>query len=343
MHFLVILLFPFTLLYDLITRFRNHLYNIGYKRSFSFETNVISVGNLTVGGTGKTPMVEYIIRALQEKFKLATLSRGYGRKTKGFRIGGHDDTARTIGDEPFQILKKFSDVNVIVCEDRALAIPFILSEKPDTEVILLDDAYQHRSVKPDLNILLTDFNLPFYNDFILPSGRLRESRLGAKRADIIVITKCPDSISESQQKRIIDEVHKYNSEAEIFFTGIRYGDFKSFGTDDQLKDKLIAFSGIAKPDLFVNYLKSHYNLTEHIGFKDHYEYTQKDVSKLVNKLDTGSSLVTTEKDMVKLIKPEFEDLIKGASLFYLPIEAYFIKDGKRFDTLVRNPILKYSN
>lgn len=342
MSFLAIILFPFSVLYDLITRFRNHLYNIGYKRSFSFETNVIAVGNLSVGGTGKTPMVEYLIRLLKSEHKITTLSRGYGRKTKGFILATEKDNADSIGDEPFQMYKKFEDINVVVCEDRALAIPFILSEKAETEIILLDDAYQHRSVKPGLNIMLSDYSKPFYSDFVLPSGRLRESRKGAERADIIIVTKCPYQLDAGEQQKISAEVMRYNQRADIYFTSIKYGALQSVQSSTSPGSKLLAFSGIAKPQLFIDHLKSQYDLVKHIDFKDHHNYSERNIKELVSMLTPGVSLVTTEKDMVKLIKPEFRQLMNDLSIFYLPIEAYFLKDGRRFDDQIQKSIRKYS-
>ncbi|MBK5280267.1 MAG: tetraacyldisaccharide 4'-kinase, partial [Bacteroidia bacterium] len=175
-----ILLFPFTLLYDGITRFRNHLYNIGYSHSFRFEIPVIGVGNLNVGGSGKTPMIEYLVRLFMANRQIAILSRGYGRVTRGLRFAKESETARTFGDEPLQFFRSFQGkVNVVVCEDRAFAIPNILQEHPQTDLILLDDSFQHRSVNPQLNILLTEYAAPFYQDFLMPFGKLREARIGS--------------------------------------------------------------------------------------------------------------------------------------------------------------------
>ncbi|MEM9858849.1 MAG: tetraacyldisaccharide 4'-kinase [Bacteroidota bacterium] len=343
MGFLAILLLPFSAIYDLVTRFRNHLYNIGYKSSFSFQTNVIAVGNLSVGGTGKTPMVEYIIRLLSEKFQITTLSRGYGRKTKGYIMATSDDSASSIGDEPYQFYHKFQKIHVAVCEDRALGIPFILGDRPNTEIIILDDAFQHRSVKPQLNIMLTDYKRPFYDDFVLPSGRLRESRRGSGRADIIVVTKCPEGITHSEMDVITQKIKTYNYEAAVFFAGIKYGSLTAFKGSSELKSTVTAFSGIAKPQPFIDHLKAKYSLTAHIDFKDHYDYTIKDIQKLLTQLDQNSSLVTTEKDMVKLLQPTFREYLSNKSVYYLPIETYFIKDGKRFDAIIQNSISEYSN
>ncbi|MEL7146090.1 MAG: tetraacyldisaccharide 4'-kinase, partial [Bacteroidota bacterium] len=228
------LLFPFAVLYDLITRLRNHLYNIEYYKSFEFQTNVISVGNLTVGGTGKTPMIEYLIRLLRDQYGLATLSRGYGRKTRGFLQGDFDQTkVHDIGDEPFQYLLKFHDkVGIFVGEERAWAIPGILMERPGTEVILLDDAYQHRTVLPSLSILMTRYDRLFSADFLMPMGRLREARKGASRADAVVVSKCPFNFDE---KAIIEDIRKYIAPSiPVFFTSVAYGAAMSFWDSSSL-------------------------------------------------------------------------------------------------------------
>jgi tetraacyldisaccharide 4'-kinase len=194
--------------YDGITALRNTLYDRSYKPSTRFALPVISVGNLAVGGTGKTPMVEYLIRLLAPEFQLATLSRGYGRKTKGFRIAGAADTAATLGDEPYQLYKKFSpQVEVTVGEERAYAIPMILQERETIQAIILDDAFQHRSVTPGFSILLTEYGNPFFNDYVLPVGRLREAKSGADRADMVVVTKCPPHTSEDEMMAFENHIH----------------------------------------------------------------------------------------------------------------------------------------
>jgi len=336
MSFLGIILYPFTLLYDLATRFRNHLFNIGYKKSFEFDRAVIAVGNLSVGGTGKTPMVEYLIKLLNTSHTITTLSRGYGRKTKGFKIATDEDDHTTIGDEPKQFQNKFSDITVAVGEERAVAIPFILAEKPDTDLIILDDAYQHRYVKPNFNILLTPFNKPFYEDFVLPSGRLRESRNGATRADAIIITKCPDHISDDNMTFMKNKVSQY-SKAPVYFTYTSYQNpehvFYPANTD--WNDNVILFSGIASSYHLRNYLIDEFNLLEEIQFRDHHDYSTKDIKKIVEVFNSLSHskkcIVTTEKDMVRLQKPEFRELLENIPVFYIPIEVRFVKDGKNFD------------
>ncbi|MEO1050109.1 MAG: tetraacyldisaccharide 4'-kinase [Bacteroidota bacterium] len=335
-----ILLFPFAVLYDIATRFRNHLYNIEHKRSFEFDTNVISVGNLAVGGTGKSPMVEYLIRLLKDKYKVATLSRGYGRRSRGFRIAGEEDSSKTLGDEPYQFYEKFKhEVHVTVGEERALAIPQILFEREDTEVIILDDAYQHRTVKPGLSILLTEYQQPFYDDYVMPAGRLRESRRGAKRADIVVVTKCPKDVSPDSFIDYRKHIQHYTgNDTLIAFAGIKYHEpVRLFGTVEW-NSRVLLFSGIAKSHLLKEYVSSNYDLIEHKVYGDHYAYSVREAEKIRDWYETHRAndavILTTEKDMVKLLDPEVKALLEDLPLFYLPIETYFIDNGRAFDERV---------
>lgn len=341
MILLRILLFPFACLYYLITQVRNRLYEQGLKPSIQFEIPVLSVGNLAAGGTGKTPMVEYLIRRLKETYRVATLSRGYGRKTKGIRIAGPSDDASTLGDEPFQFYKKFGSViTVAVGEERALTIPVILQEHSDTEIILMDDAFQHRQVRPGFSVLLTDYNRPFYEDFLLPAGRLRESRSGAKRADVIVVTKCPAEISNNEMTVIERAIRRY-TERPVFFTGIRYVDPMPFmNTRRKITQDVILMTGIANSAPLEQHIRQHYNLMKHISFRDHHAYSLKDLESLhaILKVSPGTSILTTEKDMVKIDVPQFQKIVAELPLFYLPIEIDFIKNGEDFDEIVLNMI-----
>ena len=339
-----ILLYPFTVFYDLVTRFRNHLYDIEYKRSFQFETNVIGVGNLTVGGTGKTPMVEYLIRLLDDKYRIATLSRGYGRKTRGFHIAGSQDSATTLGDEPMQFHLKFKNkVRVAVGEERADAIPNILFEFPDNQVIILDDAYQHRPVRPDLNILLTDYYRPFFRDYVLPSGRLREARKGARRADIIVVTKCPPSVDTQAWE---ESIRSYASPGVLIaFSAIRYGEPVPVRHAQTLNNRVLLVTGIAHAEGLVSFVKEKYQLLDHLRYKDHHYYSRKDIEKIKSLFTRHSgenlSVITTEKDMVKLRDPALVGYMADLPLFYLPIETVFIKNGKAFEEKVLSSLKQY--
>lgn len=338
MNLFTLLLYPLAVLYDTATRIRNYLFDIGYKRSFEFDTRVVSVGNLTVGGTGKTPMIEYLIRLLKSQYNISTLSRGYGRKSKGFKLASSEDSAKTIGDEPYQFFHKFEDIHVAVGEERAVAIPFILAERPKTELILLDDAFQHRPVKPNFSILLSDYHRPFYNDYLLPAGRLREARKGASRADVVVITKCPESLAEDEQMTISNEVQKYTT-APVYFSHTEYGSLTPvFSTDSVSSLHVILFSGLASSKHFSKYVRSKYQVIEEVSFGDHHDYTITDIENLValkkKHLNKDVCFVTTEKDMVKLLSPEIKSVFSSNAVFYLPIETKFLKDGQNFDTMV---------
>ena len=340
---LKIFLYPFAALYDGITRFRNHLYDIGHTPSFEFETFVISIGNLSVGGTGKTPMAEYLIRLLTDSKNVTTLSRGYGRKTKGLRFASTHDSAATLGDEPFQFYLKFKEkINVTVAEDRAFAIPHILHEYPDTEIILMDDAYQHRSVRPQLSVLLTDYWNPFYSDMVLPAGRLREARSGAKRADVLVVTKCPPNLDEATRNRIATEAQKYAPGKPVFFGAIKYAAPIPFGKPVELTKQVILVTGIAKAETLIAYVEANFTLIKHFYFTDHHSYTKNDLTKILEvqkKAGAEVCIVTTEKDMTKLIDAQFKDYISSAPWYYLPMESYFLKDGQKFDDFISDSIV----
>jgi tetraacyldisaccharide 4'-kinase len=309
-----------------------------FKASASYEIPIISVGNLVVGGSGKTPMVEHLIRILQSNYKLATLSRGYGRKTKGFRITNAADTAATVGDEPFQIYKKFSDtVHVAVGEDRALAIPMLLHELPETQVIIMDDAYQHRRVVPGFSILLTTYERPFYEDNVLPLGRLREGPEGANRADMVVVTKCPPHIGEEEMMHVENNIRKFSAKP-VYFTKIRYADPIAFGDATKpFSSRVVLVTGIANSHVLAEHVQHTYSLIKHFDFRDHYEFTADDLQRFKDFVSQGAepmSILTTEKDSVKLLRAELAPMVKQLPIFYLPIETEFVRNGKDFDTLV---------
>jgi tetraacyldisaccharide 4'-kinase len=244
-----------------------------------------------------------------------------------------------------QFYKKFSqDISVVVGEERALAIPTLLFEKPDTQVILLDDAYQHRKVTPDLNILLTDYNRPFYEDTVLPGGRLRESRAGAKRADVIIVSKCPKNLEEQKRNEITSKVKKYSSAlAPVFFTGISYIEPRSvFGNSVETIKKIILFSGIAKAGGLKTEVEKNYELLMFFEYSDHHDYASSDFKKMADyytaNYKEGLALLTTEKDMVKIIAHPQRELLENLPLYYLPIEVFFLKDKDKFDGLILNSL-----
>jgi len=332
------ILFPFAVLYDLVTNVRNVLYERGYQPSTSFDIPVISVGNLAVGGTGKTPMIEYLIRLLTPPYHIATLSRGYGRNTRGFRIASENETSSTLGDEPLQLFKKFgSKVTVSVAEERVLGISQLVDEHPDIDVILLDDAFQHRRVRPLFQILLTDFNRPFYADYLLPMGRLRESRRGVDRADIVIVTRSPLDLREDQMMKIEDEVRNYTMKP-VFFSTVRYGTPLGFeGTTVPIAGKVILLTGIADAQHIETYVKQHFTMIKHFEFSDHHAYDTAELKKICTFARSAqASVITTEKDAVKLDSPVFRATLAGTPFFYLPIQTEFLKNGKEFDEMVLN-------
>jgi tetraacyldisaccharide 4'-kinase len=341
MTFLQTVLFPFSVLYASVTSLRNTLYDRGLKPSIGFEIPVIIVGNLTVGGTGKTPMIEYLVRLLKNDYTVATLSRGYGRSTKGFRMGTTADSAQTLGDEPYQFFRKFSPgVSVAVGEDRAFSIPNILQENEAVQVILLDDAFQHRRVRPSFNVLLSDYNRPFYEDYVLPSGRLRENRSGASRADVVIVTKCPAAISNERMESIAASIQKYTDKP-IFFSTIAYALPIPFGnTKDTPSKRVIVVTGIAKSAPFIEYVSTQYDIVEHIQFPDHHAYTARDVARIKKSLAKfpDASVLTTEKDWVKWLSPEQKQSAEEIPFFYIPITLEFVKGGEKFDALIRQAV-----
>lgn len=336
-----VILFPFAILYNLITRFRNHLFNIGYTPMFDFDVNTIVVGNLSVGGTGKTPMVGYLLEKLKSDYPTATLSRGYGRKSKGFLLAHGEVTPREIGDEPYLFYKRYGqEVIVSVGEDRAYAIPAVLYEAPKTQLILLDDGFQHRTVKAGMNVLLTRFDRPFYDDFVLPSGHLRESRSEAKRADVIVVTKCPVDLDEVVKGHVRSRIRKY-ADATIYFTTVAYQKPLPFRNEmliDKIPIKYVVVTGIAKNDDFVAYCQATFTVAEVLTFPDHHTYTTKDLGRIAAELSPEIGLLTTEKDWVKL---ENAESLQGFACYYVPIEVVFLEEEPKFLEEVKNSLKEY--
>ena len=344
---LTFLAFPLAAAYGAVTGLRNRLYNSGLRRSTRFTVPVISVGNLSAGGTGKTPHIEYLLRLLNGTYKTAVLSRGYKRKTTGFLQAGPNASAESIGDEPMQFYTKFGSHTVVaVCADRAEAIPRILFENEGTEVILLDDAFQHRRVSPGLNILLTDYAAPFWRDYILPAGMLRESRAGAIRASCIIITKCPPSLSLAEQNQLKQEAARYAAAGTpIFFSGFRYAAPVSLYNPLPLGlnpgQNVLLFAGLARPKPFQHYANETFSVRGSRFFADHYAYSPSDLAQLAaeaNQSAPGTALLCTEKDAVKLQNPEMQQALAGVPLYYLPVEVYFLVGGPEFDELVKQYI-----
>jgi len=331
-NWIKVILTPFSWLYGFITVLRNLLYDQGFKVSEKAPQFTISVGNLTVGGTGKTPVVEYLTKLLAQKKQLAILSRGYGRKTKGLVIADNSSTASDIGDEPLQYFSKFGkNIVVAVCEKRISGAHAIYERYPDRSVLLLDDAFQHRGIQRQINILLNDFNRPFYKDLPFPAGRLRETRSGAKRADIIIVTKAPDHLGHEEKNEIRKSIGSYaRFGTPVFFSSIRYSEPLGFSRAPVLLKNVIIVAGIANPVPFTAYLRSRYHVMKEIIFPDHYNYTARDLEDLIKYVKNDTFVLTTEKDMVKL-KPLAEKSGVTDCFAYIPMEINFGADTEAFD------------
>lgn len=344
MTFLRLLLLPISLIYLLVTWLRNLLYDWGVFKSKTFTIPVISVGNLEVGGSGKTPLLEYLIQLLKEEFKLATLSRGYGRKTKGFRWVKPDENYLQSGDEPHQLKQKFPDISVAVCEDRVYGIEQI---ENDHQLILMDDAYQHRAVKLGLSILLFDYHQLKKPKILLPAGNYREAFSGKKRANIFMVTKCPEDIS-IPEKEELKKILKPLSEQSIFFTAIGYDDqlphvFKEeyLGINVINKEtQILLLTGIAKSAPLVQHLKSYTQHIIHHAYPDHHQFSQKNMLKLVQdfaQLKTENKLIlTTQKDAVRLKADEFKNLLVDLPIYQWPIKVKFEENKEEeFNHLIK--------
>lgn len=338
------LLFPFAFLYDIITSFRNYLYdnNIGFFKQNTFDVFTISVGNLAVGGTGKTPHVEYLIKLLHQKFKIATLSRGYGRKTKGIIIADNESTANDIGDESMQYLSDFyPKIHVAVGEERSVAIPNILHNHPETQIVLLDDAFQHRKVKPNINILITDYNKPFFRDYIMPMGLLRERRSNAKRADIVIVSKCPADIDYKMEYYKMKMKKYVRNKTPILFTSLKYQNpihILDQNITLNSNSEILLVSGIANPKTLIEYVNANFKLIKHIEFPDHHNYSNTDFAKIFSEFNhinsNNKAVLTTKKDIMKWKNSDISRHLSNIDVFYLPVEIFFIQNEKFFQNYI---------
>ena len=322
------ILIPIVPVYHIVTWLRNYFYDKGIFESKSYNFPVICVGNLSVGGTGKTPMIEYLIRILQNNYKVAVLSRGYKRKSKGFHLASKTTKVEDVGDEPFQFYSKFENVFVAVDSNRQNGISE-LRKQVNPNIILLDDAFQHRKVKAGFNILLSTYDNLFAHDMLLPTGDLREPKKGADRADIIVVTKCPENVSEAKKQDILNAINP-NENQVIFFSSIIYSRMLKSLDDEIELDSLIdteftLVTGIANAKPLVNYLKSQKFSFEHLNFGDHHDFTSEEIERIQSK----KLVITTEKDYMRL-KKRVEN-----NLYYLPIEVK-LNDQEMFDSIIKN-------
>ncbi len=335
-----IFLFPFSVLYGLIIIARNFLFNKKVFKSVEFNLPIICVGNLSTGGTGKSPMVEYLIRLLKDDYKMATPSRGYKRKTKGYALAQAHTTALEIGDEPMQFHTKFPEVAVAVGEQRIEAVPQLLHDRPDIQVIILDDAFQHRQIAAGLNIILTECNNLFTRDFFLPTGDLRDQQSSYKRAQIIVVTKCADTLSLREKAMIVDEIDPL-PEQEVFFTSIEYETPYHIITKEQRainnNDEVMLVCGIANPRPLKNYLHEKVETYTEFLYSDHHIFTIDDLEEINKRLRSIEAekkiILTTEKDAVRLMK--FHNELLHVPMYVLPVQHCFLfGEGEQFNEKV---------
>lgn len=344
------LLLPFSWIYWLITYFRNSMFDSGKLQSTSFDVPIISVGNITVGGTGKTPLTEHIISLLSGVSSIALLSRGYGRKSKGVIIADEKSTYEQIGDEPMQMKIKFPKLTVCVAEKRVDGANALLNLANPPEIILLDDAFQHRYIKPGFSILVTDYYRPMWLDFVFPAGNLRESRRGASRADAVVVSKCPKNLSFDEAK-LIEKKLNINSRQKLFFTSIDYEEPTSMNSqkrdfaEELLKygNRLTAVAGIGNPRPFFKKASMYSENLKILKFKDHHNFTERDIDKIriasINENNEKSLILTTEKDAVRLSSLSVLGDDLAERIWYIPIspKIMFEKEGE-FENMIKNYI-----
>ncbi|MCC6461012.1 MAG: tetraacyldisaccharide 4'-kinase [Saprospiraceae bacterium] len=348
--FIRILLLPLALLYGLGVGLRNLLYRIGLLRSVRFNLPVISVGNLSVGGAGKSPHIEYLLRWLDQHIQVAVLSRGYGRKTEGYRPVSVIDTVEQAGDEPLQFKRKFPDIAISVSESRALGVPELVKRNPETQCVLLDDAFQHLAVTPGLNILLTEFNRPFTRDWLLPAGRLREGRFEYRRADVIIVTKCPPDFGARQRVDMLREIDPYPRQ-KVFFSRYRYGLPYDLLRPDvrrplDLQTDVLLVSAIANTEYLLQYLSGTVHSVQALEYSDHHYFDEADLNTVLRRLDAMPSqrkiILTTEKDATRLELHQGFLWKNELPVWVLPVEVEFCdNDEPEFQAEVKRFMLDF--
>lgn len=335
-------LYPFSLVYHAVTAVRNWFYDWGIFKSTRFRTPIIGVGNLSVGGSGKSPMVMYLAKLLTNRYRTGVLSRGYGRKSKGYVVVNYDSDFTQVGDEAMQLFHRFKNrVVIAVCESRVFGAKKLISDM-ELDTLILDDSYQHRAIKAGFNILLTDFYTPYFKDFILPAGDLRESRGGASRADIIVVTKCPPDLEESKKKEYLVKI-KPKSHQKVFFSSIRYDEnlhsMQAMMPLEQIADyQVLLITGIANPKPFLQKISQYTNRVKHLKYRDHYEFRTDDISRIskeYQQLGEKKIIITTEKDFTRLRGFEYF----SEKLFYLPINLE-IDRKEEFNEIIEQYVTK---
>ncbi len=348
-----IITYPLSVIYGSIVSLRNVLFNCHVLKSTLFNLPVISVGNITVGGTGKTPHIEYLIRLLKDDVKVSVLSRGYKRKTKDFLLASKNTQPKDIGDEPFQMYTKYPEIPVAVDRKRVHGIEELQKRIPGLKAVLLDDAYQHRYVTPGISILLIDYYRPVFKDYLLPFGDLREKRREIKRANIVIITKCPSALKPIEKRLWIKELHLYPYQV-LYFTTFKYGMlipvFKSEKYSKKPEDvklnspDVLLVSGIANPEPLEEQVKKWSKYVHTIRYHDHHDYTNEDIKDMIRdfgKLNPKNRItVTTEKDAVKIKSLNVEPGEFKENLFYLPVNVGFLENKKQFDSNIRDYVTK---
>ena len=339
---IAILLFPLTIWYSVGVAVRNMLYRSGLKKSIPSVIPTIGIGNLRMGGTGKTPHTEYLVRLFSDR-RTALLSRGYGRKTKGFLIAGKDadskaHEAELLGDEPAMMAHKFPDLTVAVCEDRVHGIQCLAHQPEPPELVLLDDVYQHRHIRPTLTILLTEYRDLFSDDHILPFGNLREFRSGCRRADIVVVTKCPPSLSKPKRDEYRRKL-RLGSRQHLFFSHIDYQPPRSLLDDNEWHPvkEILLVTGIAHPDPLKRHLERQSTVT-HLAYPDHHAFSTADCHRIAARFrslkESSKAVVTTEKDAMRLLSAPAREQLKELPIFYIPIQVSFT-EGDTFDRTIK--------
>ena len=315
------LLYPLSVLYNIYSSFRNLLFDLRLINSIEYKIPTIGIGNLSTGGTGKSIIVDYLIERFKKNKKITTLSRGYNRKTKGFVHASIRTNAYEIGDEPFQFFSKHPEINVVVCEDRRKGMNIILKNLSDTELCIWDDVFQHRFVKPGLMILSTTFQYPFYKDEILPIGNLRENKHSSKRADIIVVTKCPIDMQINDKEYFVESLNPLVNQ-KVFFSTLTYkqkikSDVDQINIDTLAESDFILVTGVADSSYLVEFLKSKAFNFKHLKYSDHYNFNKRSIDKIRN-ISSGKRILTTEKDFGRL-KPKISD----RDIYYIEVSMQF--------------------
>lgn len=344
--YLRLLLLPFSLLYGVVIRVRNALYDWGWLKQIAFDLPVIVVGNLEAGGTGKSPMIEYMIRLLGRDYKLATLSRGYGRQSRGYLEVHPESTASFVGDEPLQFKRKFPNITVAVCERRVLGVRRL---KESHDLVLLDDAYQHRSLKPGLSVLLFNYGSFTRFPFLLPAGNFRDNFSARGRADVMVVTKCPIDLGSSERQQLQQWLAVRGKKIPVLFSTIAYGELEPLGTKvsaktaherPSLKGKeILLVTGIARPQPFLDYIRAQGAEVEHIPFSDHHTFTPQDLAEVRRRFQDLAGerklILTTEKDAVRLADKSLQASLHDLPIYFVPIRLNFIEsDGQIFRELL---------